>query len=218
MAQKTKLYLSKSKAGDVVYTNQIRKHLQSLDCELLEFTGGTYSSDLLQSSEFLIVVPPEGMTKREGGPGFWVGKGQYEEIRVAENHSISQYIAVYENAIDRLRIDEVYKITVVSANWQTKYAFIELYDMPNTVEDELDLEPLSIFPINELEEKLVELSNLSPFVNTSAYNTVDVCIVPSDNGSVYYRDGTASLNWTPPTINAITLPRKKARLACITLL
>jgi len=218
MEQKTKLYLSKSKAGDVAYTNQIRKHLQSLDCELLEFGGGTYSSNLLLSSDILIIVPPGELTKYEGLLGFWVGKGQYEEIIAANSRAMETYVVTNKHVDGSLMIDEVYLTKVIAENWQTKYAFIRLYDMPNTIENEFDLIPISASLINELEEKLVELSNLSPFVNTSAYNTGGISIVPSDNGPVYYRDGTASLNWTPPAINAITLPRKKARLACITLL
>lgn len=89
--EKLKIYLSKSKSGDFNQMMQIKSLLNNYDskCEIREFNGGNYSTNLLLSSDIVIMIPRNILDIH---PFHTVGRGQYDEIKLALSHNIPSYI------------------------------------------------------------------------------------------------------------------------------
>lgn len=129
MTQKTKLYISKSKAGDVAVINGIMATLRAYDVEILEFTGGTYNTDALLKADILLVIPP--LPIDESGQT-WVGKGQCLEISEFSTKCLGKPILIFQNFIEdfsisakSLLIQEYESTAIHNIDWQTHYATIQ---------------------------------------------------------------------------------------------
>lgn len=249
MIEKTKIYLSKSKAGDLARVAEIREFLQTLDIELLEFAGGTYNTDLLLTADYLLVDSPLKKEKHGDIGGYWIGKGQYEEIKAFEitgSTFIAQHFASDPYGKTNLVIDEVYKMEVVNIDWQKYYAFVECFDSPAFITDELDIEfksaePTEITHVDDLSELLTSLANDKSYVDT--ISSIPQAILETNCSSDWILKSSPIVNpWTGKTMNTAldygtkvhenffasfnglippatsTVIRKKARLACIKIL
>jgi hypothetical protein len=140
MQQETKIYLSKSKAGDLTYIDLVRKILSKLDAEILEFTSGTYNTDALLKSNVLIVVPPNYKSQINGKEQYWVGKGQYEEINTFhKTYPTNPIYLVKDINFDNeeckfsFLVEEFFDSNVININWQTNYATIATDDCPDFI-------------------------------------------------------------------------------------
>src|SRR5688572_18299302 len=71
-----KVYFAKSNKCNPDNVMRVRSMLQSLDCEVLEFTGGTYSDKDLVESEKLVILPDTMLSKDSAR----IGKGLYNQI------------------------------------------------------------------------------------------------------------------------------------------
>ena len=54
---RTKIYLAKSNRSNPTDVSRVRTMLETLDVEVVEFTGGEYSNKPLMSCDYLVVVP-----------------------------------------------------------------------------------------------------------------------------------------------------------------
>lgn len=77
-----KVYLSKSNACNYRTYRQVRELLDTLDCEVLEYTGGSYSNVDVLRSDMMIVIPPDYTARIKHGDAKKVniGRGQYDQI------------------------------------------------------------------------------------------------------------------------------------------
>jgi hypothetical protein len=125
-----KVYLAKSNKANPNIVSAVRQTLAKFEIEIVEFTGGQYSHDLLLCCETLIVIPDlSNVTLRyDEGHGIYnkndniyeiwsvpIGKGLYEQIRAFNNQS--------NNTIMVTGIDCELNITGVyyDSNWSDYY-------------------------------------------------------------------------------------------------
>lgn len=76
-----KVYLAKSNKANPNTVSKVRQTLSRFNIQVVEFTGGTYSNDLLLSCDELIVIPDISGSYDDGY--YWncsIGKGLYEQI------------------------------------------------------------------------------------------------------------------------------------------
>ena len=76
-----KVYLAKSNKANPNTVSKVRQTLSKFNIQVVEFTGGTYSNDLLLSCDELIVIPDISECYDDGY--YWncsIGKGLYEQI------------------------------------------------------------------------------------------------------------------------------------------
>lgn len=208
MTERTKIYLSKSKAGDLSHVAKIREFLQTLDIELLEFAGGTYNTDLLLTANYLLVDSPLKKEKHCETSGYWVGKGQYEEIKAFQNNNgifmIQEFLPDDDEKIN-LVIDEVYKMEVVNIDWQKYYAFVECFDSPSFITYELDIEfkptePKNTTCVDDLSELLTSLANDKSFIDTIP--SVPQAILGTNCSGDWILKSSPLVNpWTGKTMN-----------------
>lgn len=81
-----KVYLAKSNKANPNTVSKVRQTLSKFDIQVVEFTGGTYSNDLLLSCDELIVIPDISDSYDDGY--YWncnIGKGLYEQIDAFRN-------------------------------------------------------------------------------------------------------------------------------------
>ena len=74
-----RIYFSKSRAGNFDDILKVKNYLSQYDCEIIEFTGGIYTPEKLDSADLLLILPPE-LDRFE-----FVGRGQFEEFGRALN-------------------------------------------------------------------------------------------------------------------------------------
>ncbi len=144
-----KVYLAKSNKANPNIVSAVRQTLAKFEIEIVEFTGGQYSHDLLLCCETLIVIPDlSNVTLRyDEGHGIYnkndniyeiwsvpIGKGLYEQIRAFNNQS--------NNTIMVTGIDCELNITGVyyDSNWSDYYKLM--------VVDEQDYVKFADFTIN----------------------------------------------------------------------
>lgn len=102
-----KVYLSKSNACDYRTYRQVRELLETLDCEILEYTGGSYSNDDVLRSDMMVVIPPDYKSRIKHGDAKKVniGRGQYDQIRdfFGRNHErVSESSVIFDPLSDKL--------------------------------------------------------------------------------------------------------------------
>ena len=121
MAKKLKVYLSKSKAGSMDSLMQVRDLLSQYDIELLEFSGGEYTDNLLKSSDIVLVLPHT--LPRPFSYDFYLGKGQYTEYSISENSSKQRtYFVICLG--DELYVSEIEDEDIIDKNWKTEYVHV----------------------------------------------------------------------------------------------
>lgn len=123
-----KIYLSKSNASNFEVYSLVKKKLQDLGHEIVEFTGGQYTPQPMLACDYLFIVPPERIIgsprekdsksynyNRDSARGTYdLGRGQAEQIRawlfandmVFEDHSPeddeeSEYYSIDEDNINK---------------------------------------------------------------------------------------------------------------------
>ena len=116
---KTKVYLSKSKAGSHEDLMKVRSMLAKLDVEVFEFSGGDFNTSKIQVSDAVLILPP-------AIPEVWedavsVGKGQTIELEAAMLHNIPQFVV---RSVEELIVVSVDGHDVENLNWTTEYAFV----------------------------------------------------------------------------------------------
>lgn len=92
-----KVYLSKSNACDFRTYKKVRELLETLDCEILEFSGGTYSNKDVLRSDMMVVIPPDYLSRTRHGDAqkVKIGRGQYDQIH---DFLVKNYEKVYEQS------------------------------------------------------------------------------------------------------------------------
>lgn len=106
-----KVYISKSKNSNYDDLLKLRSELRKFDdIEIVEFTGGTYSTKQLESCDYCIVVPPnQTNTSRDRVDDLEyivIGKGQYCEIECCGDNDKPMWL-FFENKLFEINgIDE----------------------------------------------------------------------------------------------------------------
>jgi hypothetical protein len=120
-----KIYLSKSKSGNIDDILKIKKVLSKYEnIEILEFEGGEYNTDKLKEADIVLIIPPT--LPKPCTDTFTIGKGQYSEA-VAANFSVL-YVISY--CSEEINVVSEYALTlnVIDDDWKTRFAEIE-YDL-----------------------------------------------------------------------------------------
>ena len=126
MQQKPRVYLSKSKQVDLDTLLLTRKLLSAYNIELVEFSGGEYTTDLLESCDILLVLPTD--KPKAFNYHFNVGKGQYLELETAYNCNINTFCILA--GIEELYVAHwKYDIEVIDIDWKRNYATVECVEM-----------------------------------------------------------------------------------------
>lgn len=148
-----KVYLSKSNACSFQTYSRVRELLETLNCEILEFSGGVYSNKDVLRSQILLIVPPDyGMRNRYlDGKIVSIGRGQYEQIKdfadqyyEKESHqkgaSLSRWepidhetliliVSHIDPGTGSVYVEEFKGERIVEDDWKTNWATIFDYDM-----------------------------------------------------------------------------------------
>jgi len=129
-----KIYLCKSKAGDPDHIRMVQDYLAGFDCEVLEFEGGKYSFDTLDKADYILVIPPN-HDFDAGDDKVLVGKGQWTEYDhyLDTNHEhiysasyIPLIVVDFQGEIPIVTESDTYE--VISEDWKTKYATLNISD------------------------------------------------------------------------------------------
>ena len=119
LVMRSKVYLSKSKAGNFDDIVKCKNYCHQLGFDLTEFVGGTYNTDKLDEADYLLVLPP-----RLDSYPLRVGKGQHSEISKFL-HDIGKNcdnILIVSNLEEGLYVDEYAIMTTLDWDWQLEYA------------------------------------------------------------------------------------------------
>jgi len=133
-----RIYISKSKAGNPDDFMLVRSLLSKFDCDVTEFFGGEYNTNLLDKADILIVVPPCICNINNH---VRVGKGQHCEINRFLERSFEAYVV---NDIDRntqeIKFRRIEKSienapSNIDKNWVNNFGKLETYyPLPNRIE------------------------------------------------------------------------------------
>ena len=120
MKRKLRVYLSLSKAASYPLYNKVIKRFSELsdiyNLEVKYYKGGVYDNKDLLESDVVFVVPPY----VEGDDRDLLSRGNHDEILIAKEKGLDVFLI--EKDLLLSKIDAVYKLTGVNANWQTHYA------------------------------------------------------------------------------------------------
>lgn len=87
-----RVYLAKSNKANPNLVSAVRQTLAKFDVQVVEFTGGAYSHELLLSCDELYVIPDLSGAKQDDYINYWsvpIGRGLYEQIqafKIAKHH------------------------------------------------------------------------------------------------------------------------------------
>lgn len=79
-----RVYLAKSNKANPNLVSAVRQTLTKFDVQIVEFTGGSYSNDLLLSCDELYVIPDLSEAENDEYGKSWsvsIGKGLYQQIQ-----------------------------------------------------------------------------------------------------------------------------------------
>lgn len=162
LVQMIKMYLSKSKMGSMNTLMQVRDVLsQYSNLEVLEFSGGVYTTELLDQADILLIIPPE--LSKPFADNFNIGKGQYTELKrfelpIKSKHNIFHLISLCS---DQLNVVHQFDIDLLEIDWKTNYATIDynLNDLKNFEEFgyELGKKPSKL----DISNNIKNISNLN---------------------------------------------------------
>ena len=101
-----RVYLAKSNKANPNLVSAVRQTLAKFNVQVVEFTGGTYSHDLLLSCDELYVIPDlSGINVQDEYDIYWsvpLGKGLYEQIQAfnkSHNHNDIFIVTDYDGAV-----------------------------------------------------------------------------------------------------------------------
>jgi len=125
------IYISKSKVGNPDDLMYLRSLLSQWDCEVTEFFGGKYTTEVLDKADLLIVLPP--YLHNNDPRRTDVGAGQHSETnRFMIQHDtfysafVVQHITQYEVVFERIRTSEAFAPSV--SNYQDHFGYISVCD------------------------------------------------------------------------------------------
>ena len=120
MSRKLKLYISKSKAGKIDDLMKVRSLLTSYDFDILEFSGGTYSTDLINQADVVLFLYPN--LPKPFAFQETIGKGQHVELVFCLSNQKSFY---FINCLgDELYVSKFVKYSILDINWQFQFSKI----------------------------------------------------------------------------------------------
>lgn len=109
---KPRVYFSKSNECDPNDARAVREILDSLDIEIVEFTGGRYDPSIVDDCNYILFLPPKnslnpGM-EGSGKSIYDIGRGQYEQLdRFAfVNDNLSNIYIISGISRDTILVDE----------------------------------------------------------------------------------------------------------------
>lgn len=121
-----KVYLSKSKAGNINDLYKVKNQLGKYDVEITEFNGGQYNDSILINSDVLLILPHT--IPGDSDLPIELGRGQYEEFITARSlrkFNKNIHFVTYVND-DVMYVDSVDTFGVCNLDWKTKYAVAHL--------------------------------------------------------------------------------------------
>ena len=129
--KKRKLYLSKSKMGSTEELMRVRSLLAQYNVDVVEFVGGEYTTSILDSSDIILILPPE--LPKAFNYHYSVGKGQYCEIErgLSTKKTVLSVITMGEE----LFLGENPQLDITSINWKNDYCFVECDYRLTTLEE-----------------------------------------------------------------------------------
>lgn len=149
---KPKVYFGKSNLCDPQRVAEIRKSLQDLDIELVEFQGGEYNNKELLKCDYLILCTYE---KDTDGVCCSIGRGLYQQIDDFTNkHSADKVYIILPGENHKIVLTGINEIDVTECDWKRNYADIEF-----------NLESIWITSLFNFKEK----SNLSITIKSNKY-------------------------------------------------
>jgi len=158
-----RVYLAKSNRANPNLVSVVRQTLSKFNVQIVEFTGGYYTHDLLLSCDELYVIPDINEAYQDNNTNFWsvsIGKGLYEQIQAFHNKTSNNDIFIVTDFDDQLGVggfyyegnhDDIYSIDIENENDYVDYAYLtvntenatinpwELYDFvleSNDIKDE----------------------------------------------------------------------------------
>jgi len=120
--KKLKIYLSKSKQGNMDSLMKTRDLLSKYDIEILEFTGREYNTNKLDEADIVLILPhtlPKAFNYH-----FNLGKGQFTEYTRAldTNHQATYFIICLG---DELYVSEIDKDDILEDDWKLNYVYVQ---------------------------------------------------------------------------------------------
>jgi hypothetical protein len=169
-----RVYLAKSNRANPNLVSAVRQTLSKFNVQIVEFTGGYYTHDLLETCDELYVIPDLNDSFDDEYGGFWsvpIGKGLYEQIEHFSGYNGSTEVFIVTSFGENVggiyyegNDDDFHSISVENENDYVKYAYLtintnnaeiapwELYDFvleSNDIKDES-------WVTNVLNESIVE--------------------------------------------------------------
>ena len=100
-----RVYLAKSNRANPNLVSRVRQTLSLFDVQIVEFTGGAYTHDLLLSCDELYVIPDLTEAYHDDYDCSWsvsIGKGLYEQIKAfSEKHNHNNIFITTEYSKER---------------------------------------------------------------------------------------------------------------------
>lgn len=134
--RKLKVFLSKSKNGDYDLGLKTKDLLLKAGMEVVEYTGGTYSPDLMLSCDVLVMVPA---LLQQPNDTDYVGKGQFTElITWGKGKNRSSSIIVNNHSTYGVVLKKIMSLQLIEGeeDWKIKYGKIKKFSSyyhPNVI-------------------------------------------------------------------------------------
>lgn len=131
-----RVYIAKSNRANPNLVSAVRQTLSKFDVEIVEFTGGAYSHDLLESCEELYVIPDLSEAYEDDFVGFWsvsIGKGLYEQIEHFSGYNGGSEVFIVTSFGEKIggvyyegNDENGYSIDIENENDYVNYAYITI--------------------------------------------------------------------------------------------
>lgn len=117
--------------GSIEDLMKVRSLLAQYNVEVIEFVGGEYTTDILDSADIVLILPPE--LPKPFNYHYTIGKGQYCEIKrgLHNKQTVLSVICMGEE----LYVGENPKLDITSINWKNDYCFVECDNRLATLEE-----------------------------------------------------------------------------------
>jgi hypothetical protein len=157
-----KVYLSRSNASDPEVCSYVRKRLEQLGLDIIEFHGGVYNKQSVLEGEYLIIVPPRGTTgpklkdsdgnkwdylEPSSASSYYIGRGQTEQIqeflKEKDNTEVLLVESVHVDKDGEIRVytDNLGDVNVEQSNWEDQWASLDMDSDTDLVENKLGIDP-----------------------------------------------------------------------------
>jgi len=133
-----RVYIAKSNKANPNLVSRVRQTLSVFDVQIVEFTGGTYSHDLLLSCDELYVIPDLSGSFDDDYTNIWsvsIGKGLYEQIHAFHNKTSNNDIFIVTDFDNNVGVggfyyeendDDFYSIYIENENDYVDYAYLTI--------------------------------------------------------------------------------------------